>query len=355
ETLFQVASMSMPVSAWVVMTLVEDGRLDLDQPVSTYLTRWELPPSEFNTDAVTVRRLLSHTAGLTDGLGYLGFAPGDEPQSLEESLMRATDALPPGDGIIAVGNPPGAAWQYSGGGYTILQLLVEEVTGQSFSNYADQAVLDPLGMTSAQFGWSDDLEARLAGNYSGDRQTDDVLRFSSLAAAELYATASEMALFAAAAAEGPNGEPAGRDVLSAQTVGRIISPHSEAVQGSVPVWTLGYQLYQQTETGYVIGHQGTNVPGLFHVFLVDPATGDGIVMMGTGGPVAPRLACEWITWNTGRISNACTPFFVVPAIRPAVIVAFGGIIVIAIAVYILVPLIAPRVGQRIGEGATESE
>jgi CubicO group peptidase (beta-lactamase class C family) len=85
------------------MTLVEDGRLDLDTPVQTYLTRWSLPESEFGNDGVTVRRLLSHTAGLTDGLGYAGFAPGIEVQALTDSLTRAADASPGADGRVLVG------------------------------------------------------------------------------------------------------------------------------------------------------------------------------------------------------------------------------------------------------------
>ena len=96
ETLFQVASLSKWISAWGVMTLVETGKLDLDAPVTNYLTRWTLPESEFANSKVTVRRLLSHMAGLTDGLGYAGFAPGAKVQSLEESLTRAADASPGG-------------------------------------------------------------------------------------------------------------------------------------------------------------------------------------------------------------------------------------------------------------------
>lgn len=73
NTVFQVASLSKWISAVGIIKLVEDGKLDLDVPVSNYLTRWQLPPSKFNNEEVTVRRLLSHTAGLTDGLGYSGF------------------------------------------------------------------------------------------------------------------------------------------------------------------------------------------------------------------------------------------------------------------------------------------
>ncbi len=140
ETLFQVASMSKWITAWGVMTLVEAGKLDLDAPVSTYLSRWSLPESEFDNSGVTVRRLLSHTAGLTDGLGYGGFAPGQPVQPIEASLTRAADASPGADGAVRVGIEPGSAFEYSGGGYTLLQLIVEEVSGQSFNDYMRSAV-----------------------------------------------------------------------------------------------------------------------------------------------------------------------------------------------------------------------
>ena len=90
DTLFQVASLSKWVTALGVMTLVDAGRVDLDAPVDTYLKRWKLPPSDFDNRQVTVRRILSHTAGLTDGLGYAGFKPGQPIQSLPESLTRTT-------------------------------------------------------------------------------------------------------------------------------------------------------------------------------------------------------------------------------------------------------------------------
>lgn len=82
DTLFQMASVSKWVTSWGVMALVEAGKIDLDAPVSRYLKRWQLPPSKFDNEQVTVRRLLSHTAGLTDDLGYCGFAPGQPIQSL---------------------------------------------------------------------------------------------------------------------------------------------------------------------------------------------------------------------------------------------------------------------------------
>jgi CubicO group peptidase (beta-lactamase class C family) len=75
-TVFNIGSASKSVTAWGVMHLVEQGKIDLDAPVSRYLTRWQLPESDFEHDGVTVRRLLSHTAGLSPG-SYLGFLLDD--------------------------------------------------------------------------------------------------------------------------------------------------------------------------------------------------------------------------------------------------------------------------------------
>ncbi|MEQ1491323.1 MAG: serine hydrolase, partial [Terricaulis sp.] len=151
DTLFQVASLSKWVTAWGVMTLVDEGRIDLDAPISTYLTRWHLPDGAFDETQVTARRLLSHTAGLTDGLGYGGFTPGQTVQGLEDSLTHASDASPDADGRVRVGAEPGENFLYSGGGYALLQLVIEEVSGEPFNDYMQRAVLSPLGMTRSTF------------------------------------------------------------------------------------------------------------------------------------------------------------------------------------------------------------
>ena len=165
NTVFQTASLSKWITAWGVMALVQEGKLDLDAPVSTYLTRWKLPESKFDNNKVTVRRLLSHTAGLIDGLGYAGFAPNAPVQSLEESLKRPADVSPGKSGTIAVGYEPGSEWRYSGGGYAILQLLIEEVSGESFESYMQRVVFHPLGMVRSTFDWTPTETATLATFY----------------------------------------------------------------------------------------------------------------------------------------------------------------------------------------------
>lgn len=89
ETLFPTASFSKWITALSVMSLVEREQLDLDTPVSKYLSRWQLPDSQFDNDGVTVRRLLSHTAGLTDGLGFGDYEGGEDLPVNRRSVVES--------------------------------------------------------------------------------------------------------------------------------------------------------------------------------------------------------------------------------------------------------------------------
>lgn len=300
DSLFQVASLSKWISAWGVMTPVEAGKLDLDKPVSTYLKRWQLPKGDFHNDGVTVRRLLSHTAGLTDGLGYGGFAPGTAVQSLEDSLTRASDASPGADGRVRVGIAPGTQWRYSGGGYTLLQLLVEEVSGEPFASYLKRAVFQPLGMTRSTFSVGADV-SNLAPILGPDGTPATHYRFTSLAATSLYTSAADMARFAAAHVQGPSGEPAGRGVLAPATLELMRRPH--AWQYGAEIWGLGTILYTPNNTGgFLIGHDGNNEPAINTAVRLDPASGDGIVILETGNRLlATEVGGDWVYWKSGGI------------------------------------------------------
>ena len=299
DSRFQVASMSKWITAWGAMTLVETGKLDLDKPVSAYLTRWKLPPSKFDNNAVTVRRLLSHTAGLTDGLGYAGFKPGVAIQRLEDSLTRAADASAGHDGRVRVGVEPGAEFLYSGGGYTLLQLLVEEVSGLSFNAYMKAAVFDPLGMTRSTFVLDDETD--VAEFYDERGRSATHYRFTALAAASLYTTAVDMTRFLQAHLRGASGEAPGRGVLRPESLVEMRRPH--ASQFGVDIWGLGTILFAPNKTGgFVIGHDGNNEPAINTAARLDPATGDGIVVLETGNPIlATKIASEWVFWSVGKV------------------------------------------------------
>jgi len=302
NTVFQVASLSKWISAFGVMKLVEEGKLDLDVPVSKYLTRWQLPASEFNNDGVTVRRLLSHTAGLTDGLGYSGFEPGVRIQPIEESLTKASDADEGISGAVQVGTEPGAEFKYSGGGYTLLQLLVEEVSGQSFSSFMKESIFEPLNMTQSSYTWNDSSSLELAEFYNSDGTEAAHFNYTSLAATSLYTSLNDLEVFFQVFLKGNhNDEPIGRNVLKPETLKMMREPHASTM--GMDIWGLGTILYAVTENGdFIIGHDGKSTPPINTAVRLNPQTGNGIIILETGNPIlATKLASEWVFWKTGKV------------------------------------------------------
>jgi len=301
DTVFQTASLSKWITAWGVMALVQEGKVDLDAPVSKYLTRWALPESHFDNNKVTVRRLLSHTAGLTDGLGYAGFAPNTPVQSLDESLARTADASPGASGVIQVGFEPGSEWRYSGGGYAVLQLVIEEVSGESFEDFMQRAVFRPLGMTHSTYYWAPETGSTLATFYDVDSKPAPHFRFSAVAAVSLYTSVSDLTRFVQAHLPGKNGEPIGRGVLSPAIIKEMWQPH--ASQFGEDIWGLGTILYAgNNQGGFIVGHDGSNEPAINTAARLNPATGNGIVILETGSRLlASRLAGDWVFWETGNV------------------------------------------------------
>jgi CubicO group peptidase (beta-lactamase class C family) len=341
ETLFQVASLSKWVTAWGVMALAGEGRIDLDAPVSTYLTRWELPDGPFDETRVTARRLLSHTAGLTDGLGYGGFAPGQPVQTLEDSLTRASDASPGADGRVRVGASPGEDFRYSGGGYALLQLMIEEVSGESFNDYMQRTVLSPLGMSRSTFVLPEGA-ANVAQSFNENGEEGILYRFSAPAAASLYTSAADLTLFLQANVPGADGAPPGRGVLAPGALDEMRRPH--AFQSGFETWGLGTILYAPNNAGgFVVGHDGSNTPAINTSARIDPATGDGVILLETGDArLATNIAGEWVFWNTGNVDL----FTVVADTRSAFALLVAGWIAVVIGAVVISGLVVLRRRRR---------
>ncbi len=330
DTQFQVASLSKWVTALGVMTLVEKGTLDLDAPVSRYLKSWSLPPGDFDNDGVTVRRLLSHTAGLTDGLGFGGFEPGEAVQALPDALTRASDASPGADGRVRVGAEPGG-WEYSGGGYALLQLIVEDVTGEPFNDFMTRAVFTPLGMTRSTFS-PDALGDNVAASYDAGGKEAVLYRFSAPSAAGLYTTAADMARLIAMHFEGPDSEAIGRGVLTPATLAAMRQP--EASKFGAPIWGLGAMLYVANGEGsFVIGHDGSNTPAINTTARLDPDRRSGIVILETGDTrLATGLGGDWAFWATGKVDYLT---FLAEAKTVMLVFGAGAALIVAVAMAFL--------------------
>ena len=324
RTLYLLASVSKAVTSWGVMKLVEEGRIGLDEPAIRYLRRWRFPGSEAYRERITVRHLLSHTAGLDDGLGYGGFGPGEPVQTLEGSLMLTRDSTVGAPRGVKVAWEPGTAMSYSGGGYTVLQLLVEEVTGLRFTDYMKDAVLAPLGMTRSSFDLGAiEAEGRLtdvATSYDASLRPHPTRRYTALAAVALYATARDLAQFARAYT-GAN------PVLRPETLKAMMQPQAGTAGG----WGLGQTLYAQNGAGgYVVGHDGGTLPASGALMRVNPQTGNAIVLMCSGGrPGMSSLAEDWVYWETGVVTEASRRQHVYDRMRPAAAAILLGTVAIA--------------------------
>jgi CubicO group peptidase (beta-lactamase class C family) len=282
DTVFQAASMSKSVTAWGVLRLVEEGRLDLDAPVERYLTRWHLPPSAYDANGVTIRRLLAHSAGLSLH-GYPGLPSAQPLPSLEASLAGDNGGV----GDVRITLEPGAQFSYSGGGYTLLQLVVEEVTGESFDAYMQRAVLEPLGMTRSGFAWRPDLHAATATGYDADGQPLPNYLFTEQAAAGMA---------------GPHGEPAGRGVLAPATVALLAAPFTLPDHTTT---SLAYAIETLPDGAMAAEHAGTN-RGWNGQFLLLPDRREGIVVLtnsDNGAAVIASALGAWGQWlGTGEPS-----------------------------------------------------
>ena len=157
DTLFQAGSISKPVAALGALRLVKEGKLSLDGDVNEKLKTWRVPDNEFTKDEkVTLRRLTSHTAGLTVH-GFAGYAVGTEVPT----VVQVLDGQPPANSSpVRVDVKPGSVYRYSGGGYTVMQLLIADVANESFESFMQSKVLDAAG---------DDIEHLLAESSSRTR------------------------------------------------------------------------------------------------------------------------------------------------------------------------------------------
>ncbi len=151
-TRFQVASLSKIVTSWAAMRLVADGYIDLDGPVEPHLRRWKFPRSPYVAGEITLRSLLTHTSGLPASSSNV-FLDGDQMPTLVEALNGVGGSVP-----ATPQDPVGHRFRYSNLGYAVIELLIEELTGETFTDWTSENVLAPLGMVNSSFDrrWTGD-------------------------------------------------------------------------------------------------------------------------------------------------------------------------------------------------------
>ncbi|HKS25712.1 MAG TPA: serine hydrolase domain-containing protein [Thermoanaerobaculia bacterium] len=269
HSVFQAASISKVIAATMTLRLVDEKRLDLDTDVNLYLRSWKVPESPYtDREKVTLRRLLSHTAG-TSVHGFFGYA-ADEPKP---TLLQVLDAQPPAKNkpirVVAV---PGSATSYSGGGIAIEQLVLTDVTGRPFPDLARELVFAPLQMEDSTFEQPlpNAMRARAARGHDQDgRMLPGGWHIGpEMAAGWMWTSATDLMRWAMAIADARDGKP--RSILSRSTATAMLTPQKD-------LYGLG-SLLEGTGRAFSFSHGGNN-PGYTTQVTYFPETRQGIAIL----------------------------------------------------------------------------
>ena len=289
ETLFQAASISKPVAAIGAMELVERGKLPLDVPVNTILTSWKLPENDLTAKTpVTVRLLLSHSAGTTVH-GFPGYA-FDEPRP---TLVELLDGKPPTNTApVVVDLAPNTKFRYSGGGTSIVQAAITDLTGLPFPTFMRRTVLGPLGMSRSTYEQPLPRHRRgeaATGYRVGPREVEGKFHiYPEMAAAGLWTTPSDLAKVIIEMQDALAGRPT--KVLTIDGARHMLTRRFEGP--AARNWIgIGFFLEERGSGGRYFGHGGANEG--FRATLLGTLDGrQGAVVMtnsDTGGGLAGEV------------------------------------------------------------------
>ena len=254
ETVFEAASLSKPVFAYGVLKLVDQGKLGLDVPLTTYLSKPYIP-GDPRLAKITARLVLSHRTGFPN--------------------WRDGDALP-------IYFTPGERFSYSGEGYIYLQRVVEQITGKPLNTFMTEAVFGPLGMSHSSYVWRPDFDALTATGHDAAGKPSPVDKPKEAGAAStLNTTAKDYALFVEAILNKRGLKPETLRAMETPQVAldpecRICIHHQPTQLSKNLFWGLGWGI-ERTEQGEALWHWGDN--GAFKAFVMaDPRAKSGAVM-----------------------------------------------------------------------------
>jgi CubicO group peptidase (beta-lactamase class C family) len=301
QTMFQAGSISKPVAAMAALRLVEQGKLSLDTDINTFLKSWKLPAAvPAKGKSVTLRHLLTHTGGLTVH-GFPGYASGQPVPSVPQVL----DGIAPANTEpVRIDTEPGTLSRYSGGGYTIAQLAMTDVTGQSFPDLMRVSVLAPLGMTRSTYEQPLPIafaDAAIPYDEDGKPLKDGAHVYPEMAAAGLWTTPSDLARYVIEVQNALKGET-GRVLSQAMTRQMLTRDMDDA--------GLGPQIAGAVNNP-TFGHGGVNY-GFQSSFVAYAGNGDGVIVMtnsDNGGALANeivRAVAEEYAWPDNRAARKHT-------------------------------------------------
>lgn len=312
-TPFEAASTTKAVVAIAVLFLVEKGVLDLDGDVDAFLTSWKIPESDSTAEQkVTVRRLLTHTAGLNLPPGGFSTAEDGVPTTLQ--VVRGE--LPATNAPLAVERVPGTVYAYSNFGYLVLQQALADAAGKPFTQVMAETVFGPLGLTDCSFDpesrWQ---ESMLPRPHSPRGQAlRSFPNHNVLGPGGLWATPSDLGKVAVAIMNGYRGRSG--EAVSPQVARWMLTKAAEIDQATNLGFSgMGFGVYLiPAGDGTAFCHPGFNDPGATSMLIGFPETGQGAVVMTNGArgleltlEILASIAREYNWPHIGATSQAPAP------------------------------------------------
>jgi CubicO group peptidase (beta-lactamase class C family) len=341
DMVFEHGSNGKVLTAWGIMRLVEEGKVELDAPINRYLKHWQLKSSRFDPNSVTLRGLLSHTAGLTVH-GYGDYSQRRRLPTLVE-MAEGKNQMPPfGPGSIGIKWQPGTREEYSGGGFLLAQMVIEDVTGESFASFMRHEVTAPLGLETLEWVWTPKLEAAAPMPYGESLEPIGYRQLGCQSIGSEICSVPDFARFVAAAVTGPHGEPAGRGVLKPESVEKMLE-----IQTNSDGAGLGYGVGWANGPHKMLGHSGA-IYGWTAYFSLDASQREGYViannsLLGLPFNVAVDNLWRRITWGTAYGAD--------PQPAGGLTAPFNQLVLkVVLALWALLLLILGRIAYQVAHG-----
>jgi CubicO group peptidase (beta-lactamase class C family) len=271
RTMFEACSMSKPVFAYVVLKLVEQNKLDLDKPLSSYLSEEFVSEDDEYSNKVTARMILSHTGG------FPNWRKGEEER----------------EGPLPIYFNPGERFSYSGEGYFYLQRVIEKITGKSLDENAKEFLFQPSGLNHSSFVWKEEIDSLISCGH--DTSGNFLAKSKYLhpnSAYTLYITAEDFARFII---EILKSNEKGDHSYSKNNIDEMLTPQVDVLirdpierpgraLGLFTYWGLGWAI-DSTASGKIYYHSGANRTGFrcYSQFRIDEGSGIVIMINGLNG------------------------------------------------------------------------
>jgi CubicO group peptidase (beta-lactamase class C family) len=300
DTMYSLASISKPITTTGLMRLVEQGKVDLDKPANIYLGVGQIRGLAADPSGATVRRVLSHTAGLPRHVQFFYSNESNHPPSMEETIARY--------GILIY--PPGQEYEYSNLGFGILDHIISRVSGHEFSDYMRTQVFAPLGLTHTSVNIGPGLEPYIAQRYDSQLRPIPFYTFDHVGASAIYSSAHDLVRFGMFHLKQHLADQ--QAILKDSTLDEM---HRE-VTSIRP--NFGYALgwYTNSDQGYQFVAHGGSMPGVSTMLALIPSANTAVVVLTNSERETSEIRKAVLAYALPKYSDAFTEVGSQPETKP---------------------------------------